>query len=832
MSMFQRIAALVATALVTILLLAALQNSTVMMPIAVIGALLVIAQAVLFKQAFSSYLGTSPEQLTALTLQLSRGDVSAAGQHGHTVPGSLYSNQLELAGTLSQLFSDLRNMTKEHAAGDIDVVLSKNYPGAYRDLADGINALVASHIEVKKKAMACVNAIGRGDLDAPLEQFPGKKAFINDNIEGMRSNLKGLMAEMHHMAREHDKGDIDVVIDADRFQGAYADIARGINDMVEGHISVKKKAMACVNAIGKGDLNAPLEQFPGKKAFINDNVEGLRSNLKGLMAEMHHMSDEHDKGEIDVVIDADRFQGAYADIARGINNMVAGHISVKKKAMYCIKAIGDGDLQASLEKFPGKKAFINDIIEGLRANITALMDEMRHMSEEHDKGDIDVVINADRFKGAYAEIARGINDMVAGHISVKKKAMACIKSFSEGDLNAPLERFPGKKAFINESIEQLRANVVALIDDTRMLSDAALNGELDTRADASRHRGDFRRIVEGINNTLEAIVVPVSEAMNVIAALAEGDLSRQMEGSYKGHLHQLQLSLNTTVDKLAEIIGEVHQSTVALGNAAEEISSTAQSLSQAASSQAASVEQTSAAMEEMSASIAQNTENAKVTDSMAGKASVEASEGGQAVKDTVSAMKTIAEKIGIVDDIAYQTNLLALNAAIEAARAGEHGKGFAVVAAEVRKLAERSQVAAQEIGEVAKSSVALAERAGQLLGQMVPSINKTSDLVQEIAAASEEQSSGVSQISSAMTQLSDITQQNAAASEELAATSEEMNSQSAQLQHLMQFFQLNGKEPAMTAHATAVHQLMRAPTPTRTTEMASELEGGFIRFGG
>jgi methyl-accepting chemotaxis protein len=190
----------------------------------------------------------------------------------------------------------------------------------------------------------------------------------------------------------------------------------------------------------------------------------------------------------------------------------------------------------------------------------------------------------------------------------------------------------------------------------------------------------------------------------------------------------------------------------------------------------------------MTASIAQNTENAKVTDGMAAKAATEALEGGEAVKATVAAMKQIAGKIGIIDDIAYQTNLLALNAAIEAARAGEHGKGFAVVAAEVRKLAERSQVAAREIGQVASSSVELAEKAGNLLDSMVPNIKKTSDLVQEITAASEEQSSGVGQINGAITQLNQVTQKNAAGSEELAATAEEMSSQAEQLQQAMAFF--------------------------------------------
>jgi methyl-accepting chemotaxis protein len=190
----------------------------------------------------------------------------------------------------------------------------------------------------------------------------------------------------------------------------------------------------------------------------------------------------------------------------------------------------------------------------------------------------------------------------------------------------------------------------------------------------------------------------------------------------------------------------------------------------------------------MSVSIAQNSDNARVTDGMATKTSREAGQGGSAVSQTVTAMKQIASKIGIVDDIAYQTNLLALNAAIEAARAGEHGKGFAVVAAEVRKLAERSQQAAKEIGDLAGNSVSTAERAGGLLEAIVPSIQKTSELVQEIAAASAEQSESVVQIGGAMGQLSKATQQNASASEELAATSEELSGQAEQLQQSVAFF--------------------------------------------
>jgi methyl-accepting chemotaxis protein len=354
-----------------------------------------------------------------------------------------------------------------------------------------------------------------------------------------------------------------------------------------------------------------------------------------------------------------------------------------------------------------------------------------------------------------------------------------------------------------------RTAEVAVEAEVGSIVQAAANGDFSQRVQLSGKEGFFKQLAENINQLLETSHIGLNEVARVLGSLAQGDLTQQVEGDFRGTFGKLKDDANQTVVQLTQIITQIKQATDTINTAAKEISSGNSDLSARTEQQAASLEETASSMEELTSTVKQNAENAKQANQLAVGASDVARKGGSVVSEVVTTMSAINESskkivdiISVIDGIAFQTNILALNAAVEAARAGEQGRGFAVVAAEVRNLAQRSAAAAKEIKGLIGDSVEkvgngakLVDQAGKTMEEIVTSVKRVTDIMAEISAASQEQSQGIEQVNQTITQMDEVTQQNAALVEEASAAARSLEEQAGGLSHSVSLFKLGEDTP-------------------------------------
>lgn len=479
----------------------------------------------------------------------------------------------------------------------------------------------------------------------------------------------------------------------------------------------------------------------------------------------------------------------------------------------------------------------------VRKNITNPLGRLVHLSNTLAEGDVNVSIKSDS-KDEIGELMNSFGRMVD---NIRQQANAAEK-IAVGDLNVEIKP-KSERDILSNSMTLVAKTLSDLVKEAEMLTNSAVEGKLKTRGDTGKFSGVYKEILEGVNNTLDAVVEPINEASMVLKELSEGNLKEYVKGNYEGDHAVIKDSLNSTVDTLSEYIreitdvltelskGNLHVSIAGeykgdfvgiknslnmiieslnsvlsdINNAAEQVaagsrqvSDTSTSLSQGSTEQASSIQQLSASVEEIAAKTKKNAVSAKEANDLALVAKDTAVEGNNRMKDMLQAISKINESsvsiskiIKVIDEIAFQTNILALNAAVEAARAGQYGKGFAVVAEEVRNLAAKSAAAAKETTTLIEDSInrveagtSIANDTADALNRIVDNISRVSSYASSIAEASNDQATSVAQINQGIGQVSQVIQTNSAISQQSAAASEELSSHAEILKDLVGNFNL------------------------------------------
>jgi methyl-accepting chemotaxis protein len=638
---------------------------------------------------------------------------------------------------------------------------ASKHQGDFRKIVQGVNDTLDAVIEPLNLASEAIVRVSQGVIPNEVtKEYLGDYKVIKDGINTLAGMLGALINEVQRLINAGVNGELQVRADVSKYPGGWGVVVQGFNDTLDAVVKPLSVTADYVSRIGKGEIPPKITKdakgdFDTLKNSLNACIDGLGglieadSVLKRMAVNdyTHHVEG--------------KYEGVFATVAESVN-------SVKARIDHFIASMKDvskGDFHELPDyKKIGRRSEGDELMPSMivmMENIKALVDDVNVLTEAATDGKLSTRADAAKHQGDYRKIVEGFNGTLdaillpiqeeihvlrqirggnlretvqvackGDHEKLKTavngvhdwltELVAFVTKIAHGDMTASIAK-SSEQDQIHEWLMLMKSNINALAADATMLSSASARGKFDIRADASKHSGDYRRIIEGVNQTLDAIVAPLKMTAENASSLASSSeeltaVSQQMAGN------------------------------------AEETATQANVVSAASEQVSKNVASVATAAEEMQASIREISKNANDSARVAKNAVGVAQMTNDTMKRLGESSLEIGNVIKVITSIAQQTNLLALNATIEAARAGEAGKGFAVVANEVKELAKQTAKATEEISQKIEGMQGVTKGAVTAIEEIGAIIDQINDISNSIASAVEEQTVTTNEIGRSVTE--------------------------------------------------------------------------------
>jgi len=343
-------------------------------------------------------------------------------------------------------------------------------------------------------------------------------------------------------------------------------------------------ATEAIEGLSRGETNLSV------KVNSADEIGRLQGATVRMMDMLKHFAeaqrDMHRKhvesGLTDERLPVGEFPGTFGEMAKMANELVDAHLKVTARVVAVASAYADGDLSADMDRLPGQQAKITEAVDGIKAGLKSINDEILMLVGAAKRGDFAARGRVGNYRNSFREMVDGLNQLMGVCEAGIRDVGKVLDGLAQGDLRARMSgqyegMFAELKRDADKTVDQLTGIVGQIkeaVESINVASKEIASGNTDLSQRTEEQASSLEETassMEELTGTVKQNAENAKQANQLSAGASEvasrgGDVVRQVVSTMGG----ISESSKKIADIISVIDGIAFQTNILALNAAVE----------------------------------------------------------------------------------------------------------------------------------------------------------------------------------------------------------------------------------------------------------------------